>query len=95
MSLWKSCVNSKMIDIVLIQYLMVRVGSTNDNAWRMPVSDSNTCSGVRSFGIVGWARSVIVTAGVVDQMNWGKDVAALEIHPLLPQRIRAKTYRCS
>ena len=72
----------------------VRVGSLNDDAWRMPVSDSNACSGVRLLGIVGWSRSAIVTAGAVGHRNWGKYVAGLEIHPLLPQRIRAITYRC-
>ena len=74
---------------------MVRVRSPNDDTWRMPVSDSNACSGVRSLGIVGWARSAIVTAGAVEQRNRGKYAAALEIHPLLYQRIRAINYRCS
>ena len=68
---------------------MVRFGSPDDDAWRMTVLDLNTCSGVRSLGIVGWAR----TTGAVDKMNWGKDAAALESHPLLPQRIRSITYR--
>ena len=60
----------------------------------MPVLDLNTCSGVRSLGIVGWARSAIVTAGAVGQRNKGRDAAALESHPLLTQCIRAITYRC-
>ena len=72
----------------------MRVGSPNYDAWRMPVLDSNTCSGVNLLVIVGWAYSAIMTAGVVEHRNRGKDVAALEIHPLLPQRIRAITYRC-
>ena len=59
----------------------------------MPVSDSNACSGVRLLGIVGWARSAIVTEVVVGLRNKGRDAAALESHPLLPQRIRAITYR--
>ena len=54
------------MDLVVIQYRTVRVGSPDDDAWRMPVLDSNTCSGVRSLGIVGWARSAIVTAGEVE-----------------------------
>ena len=50
------------MDLVAIQYFMVRVGSPDNDAWRMPVLDSKTCSGVRSLGIVGQARSAIVTA---------------------------------
>ena len=45
--------NSGRMDLVVIQYCMVRVGSPDDDAWRMLVSDSNTCSGVRSLGMVG------------------------------------------
>ena len=82
------------MDLVVIQYRTVGVGSPNDDAWRMPVLDSNDCLGVRSLGIVGWARSAIATAGAVGQRNRGKYAAALERHPLLPQRIRAITYRC-
>ena len=91
---WRSRVNVGRMDRVVIQYLTVRFGSPNDNAWMMPVSDSNAFSGVRLIGIVGWARSSILKAGAVEQRNWNKDVAALEIHPLFPQRIRAITYRC-
>ena len=79
---------------MVIQYRMMRVGSPDDDTWRIPVSDLNTCLGVRSLGIVGWACSAILTAGAVDQRNWGKDAAALESHPLLPQCIRAINYRC-
>ena len=60
----------------------------------MPVSDSNACLDVRSLGIMGWARSAIVTAVAIGQRNRGRDEAALENHPLLTQRIRAITYRC-
>ena len=56
------------------------------------MSYSNACSVVRSIGIVGWAHSAIVTAGAVEQRNRGKDVAALESHPLFPKSIRAITY---
>ena len=70
------------------------VGSPDNDARRMPVLESIACSGVRSLGIVGWARSAIVTAGAVGKRNQGKDAAALEIHPLFPQRIKAITYRC-
>ena len=87
--------NVRRIDLVVIQYLTVRVGSPDDDAWRIPVLDLNVCSGVRSLGIVGWARSAIVKAGAVEKRNWGKDVTGLEIHPRLPQRIRAITYTCS
>ena len=45
--------NVGRVDLVVIQYCRVRVGSPDDNAWRMPVSDSNACSGVRSLGMVG------------------------------------------
>ena len=79
---------------VIIQYQTLRVGSPDDDAWRIPVLDSNACSGVRSLGIVEWARSAIVTAGVVGERNWSKDAAALESHPLLPKRIMAIPYRC-
>ena len=87
-------VNVGKMDIVVIQYQKVRVGSPDEDAWRMPVSDLNACSGVRYLGIVGWARSAIVTAGTVEKGNQGKDATVLEIHPLLPQRIRAITYIC-
>ena len=87
--------NFGRIDLVVIQYLMIRVRSPDDCAWRIPVSDSNACSGFRSLGIVGWVRSAIVTAGTVEQRNRGKYVTALKSHPLLPQRTRAITYRCS
>ena len=70
--------------LVVIQYRTVRVGSPDDNTWRMPVSDSDACSRVRLLRIVGWACSAIVTAGAVEQRNRDKDAAALEIHPLLP-----------
>ena len=60
----------------------------------MPVSDSNICSGVRSLVILGWVRSAIVTAVAVGQRDQGRDAAELEIHPLLPQCIRAITYGC-
>ena len=43
----------RRMDLVVIQYCRVRVGSPDDDAWRMLVSDSNACSGVRSLGIVG------------------------------------------
>ena len=89
--LWRSCVNVERMDLVVIQYRTVRFGSPSDDVWGMPVSDSNDCSGVRSLGIVGWARSAIVTAGAFEQRNRGKYVAALEIHPLLPQIIREIT----
>ena len=59
----------------------------------MPVLDSNAYSGVRSIGIVGWVRSAIMTMSVVGQRNRGRDVAALESRLLLPQRIKAITYR--
>ena len=90
----RSCVNFRRMNPVVIQHRTVRVGLPDDNAWRMSVSESNACLGVRLLGIMGWARSAIVTAGAVGQRNRGKDEAALEIHPLFPQRIRAITYRC-
>ena len=92
--LWRSCVNVERMDLVVIQYRTVRFRSPNDDSWRMPLSDSNACLGVRSLGIVGWEYSTIFTAGEVENMNQGKDVMALESHPLLPQHIRAITYRC-
>ena len=79
---------------MVIQYRTVRVGSPDDDAWRMAVSDLIACLGVRSLGIIGWARSAIVKSDTVEQRNRGKDSAALESHPLLPRRIRAITYRC-
>ena len=41
------------MDLVVIQYWKVRVGTFDKNVCRMPVLDSNTCSGVRSLGMVG------------------------------------------
>ena len=41
------------MDLVVIQYCSVRVGVSDGNTWRIPVSDSNTCSCVRSLGMVG------------------------------------------
>ena len=66
---WRSRVNIGRVDLVVIQYQTVTVGSTGDDAWRMPVSDSIACSGVRLLGIIGWARSGILTAGAVEQRN--------------------------
>ena len=86
--------NVRRMDFVVIQYQTVIFGLPDNDAWRMPVSYSNACSGVRSLRIVGWERSAIVTAGEVGQRNRFKDAAALESHPLLPQRIRAITYIC-
>ena len=60
----------------------------------MPVLDSNACLGVRSLGIMGWSCSAIVTAGAVGKRNRGRDAEALESYTLLPQHIRAITYRC-
>ena len=88
-----SCVNVGRMDLVVIQYRTMRVGSPDDNTWRIPVSDSNACSGVKSLGIVGWARSAIMTSGTIEQRNQGKDAEVLESHPLSTQRIRAITYR--
>ena len=93
-ALRRSRVNVRSMDLFIIQYRTVRVGSPDYNARRMPVLYSNACSGVRLLGIVGWERSAIVTAGAVGKRNRGKDVVALESHPLLPQRIRVITYRC-
>ena len=62
---------------------MVRGGLPDDNTWRMPMSESNACSGVKLLVILGWARSTIVTAGAVEHRNWGKDAAELERHLLL------------
>ena len=93
-ALSQSCENFGRMDLDIIRYQTVRVRSPDDNAWRMPVLESNACLGVRSLGIVGWARSAIVTEDAVGQRNWGKDAAALETHLLLPQRIREITYRC-
>ena len=82
------------MDLGVIQYQTVRVRSPNDNAWMMTVSDLNACLGVRLLGIVGWARSAILSADAVEQRDQGKDAVALESHPLMPQRIRTITYRC-
>ena len=41
------------MDLVVIQYCRVRVGTSDNDAWRMPVSDWNACSGVRSIVMVG------------------------------------------
>ena len=62
---------------------MVIGGLPDDNTWRMPMSESNACSGVKLLGILGWARSTIVTVVTVEHRNWGKDAAALERHLLL------------
>ena len=48
---------------------------------------------VRSLGIVGWARSPIMTVGAVEQINWGKDAVVLESNLILPQRTMARIYR--
>ena len=42
-----SRLNVGRMDLVVIQYQTVRFGSSDENAWRMPVLDSNACSGVR------------------------------------------------
>ena len=43
----QSHMNVGRMDLVVIQYQTVRFGSSDENAWRMPVLDSNACSGVR------------------------------------------------
>ena len=68
----RSRVNFGRMDLVVIQYQMFRVGSPDDDTWKMPVLGLNACLGVRSLGIVGWARSAIVTAGAVGQRNGAK-----------------------
>ena len=73
----RSRVNVRRIDLVIIQYQMVRFGLPDDDAWKMLVLDSNACLGVRLLGIVGWVRSAIVMTGAVGQRNWGKYAAAL------------------
>ena len=57
---------------MVIQYCRVRVRTSDDDAWRMPVSDSNACSGVRSLGMVGRACSAIVPAGASRAEESGK-----------------------
>ena len=57
--------NVGRIDLVVIQYRTMRARSPNDDAWRRFLLDSNACLGVRSLGIVGWARSAVVTAGAL------------------------------
>ena len=82
------------MDLVVIQYRTVRVGSPDKDAWRMLVSDWKACSGMRSLRIVEWERSTIVTSEAVGQRNQGKYTATLRINPLLPQSIREITYIC-
>ena len=74
----------RRMDLVVIQYLMVRVGSTDDNAWGLPVLHLNACSGVILLGIVGCACSVILMAGAVNQRNRGKDSAIGKPSALAP-----------
>ena len=88
-----SRVNVGRMYLVVIHYQTVRAGSPDEDTWRIPVSDSKACLGLRSLGIVGLLRSAIVTAVALGQRNRDKDVVVVEIHPLLPQRIRAITYR--
>ena len=40
-------VNVERVDLVVNQYQTVRFRSPDDDAWRIPVSDSNACSVVR------------------------------------------------
>ena len=49
----QSRVNVGRMDLVVIHYQTVRVRSPGNYAWRIPVSDSNACLGVRLLGIVG------------------------------------------
>ena len=69
--------NVGRMDLVVIQYQTFRVGSSDDDTWRMTVSDLNACLGVRLLVIIGWARSAILTAGAVEQWNWVMDATAL------------------
>ena len=55
--------NVGRMDLFVIQYFRVIFGSPDDDAWSIPVSDSNACLGVRSLGMVGWARSAIMSVG--------------------------------
>ena len=45
--------NVGRIDLVVIQYCRVRVGSPDDEAWRILVSDLNACLDARSLGMLG------------------------------------------
>ena len=45
--------NIRRVELVVIQYCRVRFGLTDDDAWRIPASDLNAFSGVRSLGMVG------------------------------------------
>ena len=51
------------MDLVVIHYWKVRFRKSDDNKWRMLVSDSNACSGVRLLRMVESTRSAIVLAG--------------------------------
>ena len=64
--------NFGRMDLVVNQYFRLRVGSPDKNPWKIPVSDSNSYSGVRSLVIVGQARSAIVLAGAYQAEESGQ-----------------------
>ena len=45
--------NVGIIDLVVIQYCRVRVGSPDDDAWGIMVSELNAWLGVMLLGILG------------------------------------------
>ena len=56
----------------MIQYCIVRVGASDDDTQWIPVSDLNSCLGVKSLRMVGQARSAIVLAGTSRSEESGK-----------------------
>ena len=71
----------------------MRVCISYDDACRMLVLDPNTYSCVRLLRMVGEREVQSCGQARLDHRNQGKDVAASRIHMLLPQSIRAITYR--
>ena len=70
--------NAGRMDLVVIQYCSMRVGVFEYDTWRMLVSDSNTCSCVRSLGIVGQERSSIVPVGASRAEKSGQRCGSVE-----------------
>ena len=81
------------MDLFFIQYWKVIVGASDDDAWRMPVPDSNACSGVRLLGMVGQTLSAIVSAVAFRSEESGKECAESRRHLIFTHRIREITYR--
>ena len=78
-----SCVNVRNIDIVMIQYLCVIVGTADNNTWSIPVSHKVAWAAGRLIWTVGWVCSDIITAGLFTEDESGQICGGVEMPSVL------------